>query len=481
MGEVAQVNYRDPTIGDLPQGTAVTFVPMAAVDAGTGTMAEPERRTLGEVRKGYTQFSEGDVLFAKITPCMENGKAAIARSLANGRGFGSTEFHVLRPEPGILPEWLFYFVRQDSFRAEAKSSFTGTAGQLRVPASFVREHAVPVAPTAEQQRIVTKIEELFSQLDAGVAALGQAKAQLHRYRRAVLKAAMEGELTREWREAHKEEVQPPSARHADPGMEHLPAQIVTRLPTLPDGWEWFRLGDVTESMRNGIYKPKEFYAPDGIACLRMYNIEDGLIVWKDIKRMVLQEGEIEDYELRVGDILLNRVNSRELVGKSAIIPPGLEQCVYESKNIRLRVRGECVDSRFANLWIQLFGPHYFSSQAQQTVGMATINQRQLGSMPMPVPPLVEQGKIVDEVDRLLSAMHGVASSAEQTLKRAERLRQAILKRAFRGKLVPQDPTDERASVLLERIKAEKARREAETKQITKKRQKKEPDQPTLFT
>ena len=140
LGEIARINHRNPAIRDLDDELPVTFVPMAAVDAESGTIASPETRPLSKVRKGFTSFAESDVIFAKITPCMENGKAAIARGLVNGLGFGSTEFHVLKPERGIISEWLFCFVRQFQFRQDAKASFAGTAGQLRVPSSFLIDY-----------------------------------------------------------------------------------------------------------------------------------------------------------------------------------------------------------------------------------------------------------------------------------------------------------------------------------------------------
>jgi len=102
-------------------------------------------------------------------------------------------------------------------------------------------------------------------------------------------------------------------------------------------WPTGMLGDVAESMKNGIYRPASIYADDGVACLRMYNIDAGRVVWRDIKRMRLSESEVADYQLLPGDILVNRVNSRELVGKAAVTPEGLEPVVFESKNIRLRL------------------------------------------------------------------------------------------------------------------------------------------------
>jgi len=134
VGEICEVNPRLPRGHSVTDDLIVSFVPMAAVDEVSGTLQAHQTRPYADVKKGYTHFKNGDVLFAKITPCMENGKAAIASELAGGLGFGSTEFHVLRAKEDVLPEWLFYFVRQPAFRSEAKRNFTGTAGQQRVSA-----------------------------------------------------------------------------------------------------------------------------------------------------------------------------------------------------------------------------------------------------------------------------------------------------------------------------------------------------------
>src|SRR5512136_338515 len=143
------------------------------------------------------------------------------------------------------------------------------------------------------------------------------------------------------------------------------------LRDLPEGRVWTTIGDLAESMKTGIYKPREAYSDEGVACLRMYNIENGVIVWKDIKRMILTRAEVDDYALKPNDILVNRVNSRELVGKSAVITDGLEKCVFESKNIRLRLKHDIADSRFTNYWLLISSREYFNRNAQQTVGMAS--------------------------------------------------------------------------------------------------------------
>ena len=160
LDEICTLNPRLP-IADRPdESTSVSFFPMSAVDELSGTVTKPEVRTSGEVAKGYTSFRERDVLFAKVTPCMENGKAAIAGKLMNDLGFGSTEFHVLRPNTmAVLPEYLFHFIRQQTFRNRAASAFVGTGGLQRVPPEFLRRVKLPLPTIPEQHRIVDVLQQ----------------------------------------------------------------------------------------------------------------------------------------------------------------------------------------------------------------------------------------------------------------------------------------------------------------------------------
>ena len=177
LGESCLINPRfftEPVGDDLE----LSFLPMSAVEAGTARIDLSQVRPYGDISKGYTRFSEGDVLFAKITPCMENGKIAIARGLTNGAGCGSTEFHVLRPWEGLSRDYLMYYLFQDEFRKDAQRNMAGTAGQLRVPAMFMSDSSIPLAPLAEQHRIVAEIEKQFTRLDASVAALKRVQANL---------------------------------------------------------------------------------------------------------------------------------------------------------------------------------------------------------------------------------------------------------------------------------------------------------------
>ena len=169
LGKVAKIN---PTgNGRQASDSLCSFVPMEAVDDITGLIICKQTRLASEVSKGYTSFREGDVLFAKITPCMENGKVAIADNLKNGYGYGSTEFHVLRAGEEIIPLWIYYYLRQEGVRQHAQRHMTGSAGQQRVPTSFMEELQIPLPLPDEQRRIATILEAADNERRRRLAAM----------------------------------------------------------------------------------------------------------------------------------------------------------------------------------------------------------------------------------------------------------------------------------------------------------------------
>lgn len=151
LGECVEINPRRDTI-PLADSELVSFVPMPSVNE-EGYLQDVANVEFGSVKKGFTYFKNGDILFAKITPCMENGKGAIAERLTNGIGMGSTEFHVLRPIPGVsLGYWILALTRLPIFREKAAKNMTGTGGQKRVPSSFLSEFKVGLPPISTQNK-----------------------------------------------------------------------------------------------------------------------------------------------------------------------------------------------------------------------------------------------------------------------------------------------------------------------------------------
>jgi type I restriction enzyme S subunit len=194
LGEVCQINPSRPKNFHRSHDSLTSFVPMAAVDEDIGTISKPEAMPYSKVAKGYTYFEENNVLFAKITPCMQNGKHVIARNLIDGIGFGTTEFHVLRPSHEILPEWVWYFIRQPHFLKEAMAYFTGAVGQQRVPATFLSNSIIPLPPVEEQKRIVASLERKMVHVKNLQSATQTQQDALNSFPQAILRQAFNGEL-----------------------------------------------------------------------------------------------------------------------------------------------------------------------------------------------------------------------------------------------------------------------------------------------
>lgn len=464
-GKIASLNPRNL---DVPphDDEEVSFVPMAAVEAGTGRLDASHSRVWSDVRSGFTRFQEDDVLFAKITPSMENGKCAIASGLIGRRGAGSTEFHVLRSNGAVLPKLLVQFLLQESVRREARGSMKGVAGQLRVPSGFLENIAFPLPPLPEQHRIVQEIETQLTRLDAAVAALERAQANLKRYRAAVLRAACEGRLVateselaraagREYEPADVLLVRILKERRAKRGEPPVPD--ASALPELPEGWVWATVDQVSLQVQYGT-SAKTNEDGEGVPVLRMGNIVDGRLETGELKFLPPEHHEFPDLLLSHGDLLFNRTNSAELVGKSAVYKGQPAPCSFASYLIRVRPAAGFAPDFLAYYLNSSHGRAWIRSVVSQQVGQANVNGSKLRALRIPLPPGAEQRRIVAEMERRLSVIEELETSLDHCVKRADRLRQSILKRAFEGKLVPQDPNDEPASVLLERIRADRAAR-----------------------
>ena len=224
-----------------------------------------------------------------------------------------------------------------------------------------------------------------------------------------------------------------------------------------------RLGDVAQSMKNGIYKSKDAYADDGVACLRMYNIGDGRIIWRDIKRMSLSEQERSEYGLEPGDLLVNRVNSRELVGKTALVTAGIERSVFESKNIRVRLDRSLVEPAYVNYALLALGRTHFNRNAQQVVGMASVSQPQVAAFQFLLRPVAQQREVVAYLDEQLSRLDASVAALHRVQANLKRYRASVLKSACEGRLVPTEAelarqegrTFETGAQLLQRILVER--------------------------
>ena len=194
LKEITAINPRRPRGLKRPEEAPTTFVPMPSVDGTSGNISDPLERPFREIKRGYTYFEENDVLFAKITPCMQNGKHVIARNLIDGIGFGTTEFHVIRSGDEVIPEWIHLYIRQPAILNEAATHFTGSVGQQRVPSYFLEDLAIPLPPLSEQKRIAAILNDHMADIARARVAVEAQLEAINQLPSAILRKAFNGEL-----------------------------------------------------------------------------------------------------------------------------------------------------------------------------------------------------------------------------------------------------------------------------------------------
>jgi type I restriction enzyme, S subunit len=482
LGEVAAIN--PPLSRPAPEDPElVSFVPMAAVEEMSGRLDATAVRRWGDVKKGFTRFEEGDVVMAKITPSMENGKAGLARGLRGGLAAGTTELHVLRPRDGVLPGYILHYLLQEQFRKHARAQMTGTAGQLRVPGSFLEAASFPLAPTDEQERIVDAIDAYLTKLDAGVAGLKRVQANLSRYRASVLKAAVEGrllpteaELARQegrdyepasvllkrilverrcrWEEAELAKMnakgKPPKDDKWKTNYKEPEKPDTDELPELPEGWCWTTLPMLGE-LNRGKSKHRPRNDP------RLLGGDYPFVQTGDVR---LAETWLRRFEATYSEFGVRQsrlwpagtlcITIAANIAETAILT--FDACFPDSVVGFLQT--DAVLTRYVELFLRTAKQNlerYAPATAQKNINLDTLSK-----VAVPLPPLAEQRRMVDELDRCLSVATATASTVRGDALRCVRLRQSILKWAFDGKLVPQDPNDEPASELLARIRARRS-------------------------
>ena len=357
----------------------------------------------------------------------------------------------------------------------------------RVNFQTLSQFKISFPPLPEQHRIVAKIEELFTKLDAGISALHKAQSQLKRYRQSVLKAAFDGKLTETWRAENQEKIEPASvlferilkerrekweaeqleqmkAKGKMPKDDKWKAKYkepitpdTSDLPKLPNGWKWVKLGQITYLITKGSSPRWQGfnYVDRGIFFLRSQNVGWGELDLSDIAHLPEAFNEkVRKSILKEGDVLLNLVGAS--IGRAAIASNELEGANMNQAVALIRLMKDGLDNKFLMDYLLSPDAQSIIHGKKVDVARANLSLTDVSEFAVPLPPLLEQQAIVSEVEARLSIADEVEKTIRVELKRAGQLRQSILKKAFSGELVPQDPNDESASVLLERIKAEES-------------------------
>jgi type I restriction enzyme S subunit len=444
LEEVCQVNPGKPKSQALPADAPVTFVPMAAVDEITGAITSPEEREFAKVRGSYTAFREGDVLFAKITPCMENGKAAIARDLTNGLGFGSSEFHVLRPSDKVLPEFIYQLIRQKSFRAEAKDNMTGSVGQARVPTDWLKDYSFELPTVEEQRQIVDLVARLQVQMESTSDRLATIPTLLKKFRQSVLAAACSGQLTADWRESEGSLTPIDSflddlhnARRLSGAKTPKNAQAEpTPVFDIPDSWRWVSLRTLVD-LKGGVTKGEKRKAGQALVSvpyLRVANVQRGFLDLKEVKYIEATYKDLEELRLQPNDILFNEGGDRDKLGRGWVWEGQIPDCIHQNHVFRGRLFDQRIPAKLVSLYGNSIGAQHFIDEGKQTVNLASLSITKLGDMAFPLAPPEEMAEIIRRVDSLFALADSSESRLAEATAQVERTTQAILAKAFRGEL-----------------------------------------------
>lgn len=448
IGDLADLNPKQA----FDDETIAGFVPMSHAPTNFLDKLRFEERPWGEIKKAYTNFKDGDVIFAKVTPCFENGKAAYVEGLPNGIGAGSSEFFVLRPScDDVSARYLLALVKSHSFLSEGAENMTGAVGLRRVPKQFVESYPVKVPPAAEQIRIAAKLDELLAQVDTLKARIDGIPALLKRFRQSVLAAAVSGRLTEEWRSEN-----PTSASQAPLSIPQDDASGTS----LPTGWSSKNAGDICGFITKGTTPSKEkMTAGQGeIPYIKVYNLTFSGTLDFSIDPTFVDSNthttELKRSIVKPGDVLMNIVGPP--LGKVSVVPDTYPEWNINQAIARFRADDE-ISSEYLALCLRTEEVlNHAVSRAKATAGQFNLTLEICRELPLPVPPKEEQTEIVRRVEHLFAFADQLEARIKAAQTRIDRLTQSILAKAFRGELVPQDPNDEPASVLLERIKAQRA-------------------------
>lgn len=338
----------------------------------------------------------------------------------------------------------FYHFVFNSLRPILVAATKSGTSKESINQTNLKKYKLPYFDIEQQDLWIEKLKNTLVRKELLGSELAHQQILLKILREQILQEAIEGKLTADWREKNPD-VEPASellARiQADKAQLIKDKKIKKQKPlppiseeeksfALPEGWVWCRLGGLVSSANNGLYKQESFYSDDGIASLRMYNIQNGEINFNKVRRVNLTEDELSKYVLLENDLLLNRVNSRELVGKTAIIRKEPEPLVYESMNMRLRLIHPFI-SEYINRYLLVSNARdYFFNICKIASGQVSVNQGQVFNLIIPLPPLSEQKAIVAKVEKLLALCDQMVIQITSNQTHVEQLMQAVLKEAF---------------------------------------------------
>jgi type I restriction enzyme S subunit len=371
---------------------------MTSVDDLLGTINHPLERPFSEVKKGYTYFIENDVIFAKITPCMENGKHAIAKNLIDGIGFGSTEFHIIRPKESIIPEWVWYFIRQPSLLQTATNYFTGAVGQQRVPDSFLKSLEIPLPPLIEQRRIGLLLnEKTKAALQARLCAGEQLLIAQN-----LVSAYMRGIFSKETR-----------------------------------NWNHKTLADIVHNSKDGICRgpfggslKKEIFVKSGYKVYEQQHAIRNNFAIGNYYIDQFKYDEMKRFHVQPGDIIISCSGT---IGRVAIVPANAEPGVINQALLKISLNPKIIIPEYFKLVFESQSTREQLSGLSSGSGLKNVaSVKYLKGLIFPVPSLQRQHEIVSSYHEKLVEIKKLIHSIETQLAEINRLPAALIRKAYSG-------------------------------------------------
>lgn len=440
--DIGEINPKNEAEDD----TLASFIPMSGIPQLHSGRLEAQQRPWEQIKKGFTHFADGDVVLAKITPCFENGKAAVIAGLTNGIGAGTTELHVVRPLHGFIePAYVYALLHSPYFVVEGESNMMGTAGQKRLPTEYFATRAFPLPPIAEQKRIVAKVDGLMALCDKLEAQRQEREARCKLTRRAALDnlaAAQNSDtLATGWDRVRSginlwldDEDAITELRNAV-GFLDCRGLLTELTPidsaestdasfSLPTGWSWVTLRELAECITSGSRGWRQFRPPQGDIFIRSQDIKYDSLVFED-KAFVNLPDKVEGKRtlVRPGDLLVTITGAN--VGKCAQVPM-LPCKAYVSQHVALVRVKDVRHTPFLHWWItNTFGGR--KHLARFVYGdKPGLNLVQVGSIPIPLPPQEVQDRIVEALGHYTALCNRLAAHIKDTRNLAESLARAAV-------------------------------------------------------